>query len=309
MSVMTNRLARPSKNGTAGDEFTPHTAEELVQVFGNKVTMTKVEKHGWTMADRQGKFMLLPKSELNIDHAYQRDKINTTRVHAICSDWSWKACGVLSVSRRPDGTYWVFDGQHRKLAADKRADIKKLPCMVFDEGDDGRAGEACGFLAANTLRGPVNAWSNHKAAVFAGVRLNIAMQEMVEAEGLVVSSQSQPGTVACVAALLSQFGADEALCRRVFKACVRIAAGQPINDRFFVGMCGVERHLFANSMGSVSDGEQFARLAAAGYECIQRAIRRRVAELQQGGSKPWTDGIIQYVLNHGRRTRKIPSVY
>jgi hypothetical protein len=113
----------------------------------------KLSHYKWKTKNNQGEFVMIDKNELFVDHAYQRDKINEVRINAIASDWDWVMCGALSVSER-DGKLWVMDGQHRKLAADKRSDIKMLPCMVFDL--DSQQKEAGAFVGLNSQKTAVS---------------------------------------------------------------------------------------------------------------------------------------------------------
>jgi len=41
------------------------------------------------------------------------------------------------VALRDDNKWFVVDGQHRKLAADQRSDIRELPCLVFETNEAG----------------------------------------------------------------------------------------------------------------------------------------------------------------------------
>lgn len=71
--------------------------------------------------------------KLQVDDRYQRPQ-KPAHIATIAENWDWKACRTLAVSLRrgEDGEnyYAVIDGQQR-LAAARRADIKKLPCQVY----------------------------------------------------------------------------------------------------------------------------------------------------------------------------------
>lgn len=60
----------------------------------------------------------LPVLDLRIDPSYQRSgsQIDMKRVVDYAINWNWRLCGRLSVNQRPDGTYYVTDGGHRKAA-------------------------------------------------------------------------------------------------------------------------------------------------------------------------------------------------
>lgn len=67
-----------------------------------------------SIPNKPGVFMEIPTEALRIDTEYQRP-ISGARVDNIAGDWSWVACGVLTVALRGTGSgdYFVIDGQHR----------------------------------------------------------------------------------------------------------------------------------------------------------------------------------------------------
>lgn len=113
----------------------------------------KIERYGWKVRDEKGNLEWLPKNNLHIDKAYQRNLSEEKRLR-IASNFSWIAFGALSVALRPDGTFWIIDGSHRHAAAMSRSDIKDVPCVLFSTVGDG-VDEANGFLALNTARKPL----------------------------------------------------------------------------------------------------------------------------------------------------------
>ena len=124
-----------------------------------KTKMDNIRKYGWKVIDKPGEFYLIPKKDLFVDQEYQRMKINEQRINKFASNWSWIKCGVLTIAIRNDQWY-VVDGQHRKLAADKRSDIKHLPCMVFELNDISEEAEA--FVSINSSKTNVSGYDNRK---------------------------------------------------------------------------------------------------------------------------------------------------
>ena len=101
-----------------------------------------------------GELLYLNKNILEIDHSYQRNAKNA-RVLKLARRWNWLSCGVLTVAKR-SGRYYVVDGQHRLMAALKRADIDQLPCLVFESSE--MREEAVAFRDANKERRPINSF-------------------------------------------------------------------------------------------------------------------------------------------------------
>mgnify|MGYP003335309740 CR=1 FL=1 len=94
--------------------------------------MNKVERYEWTALDAEGDLQWIDKAELSVDHTYQRPEAKQ-KVLRIASEFSWQKFGCLVVSERQSGEMVVIDGQHRALAAIRRDDVNKVPCIVFRE--------------------------------------------------------------------------------------------------------------------------------------------------------------------------------
>jgi hypothetical protein len=76
--------------------------------------------------------LMLLVSEIKIDWSYQTR--NRMRMfNEIRDNFLPGKLQTLKVSRRPDGSYYVFDGATRVLALEERGDmVRKLRCEVFD---------------------------------------------------------------------------------------------------------------------------------------------------------------------------------
>lgn len=75
-------------------------------------------------------FISLPVSFLDVDNSYQKP-LSMAHVRKIIKDFDPMGLGQIHVSKRSDGTYWVFDGQHR-TAACRELNIKKIDCIVYE---------------------------------------------------------------------------------------------------------------------------------------------------------------------------------
>lgn len=176
------------------DDGTPLGPDEVLIPSGGR--MSKVEVYGWEIVDSPGKFKWIEKGFLNVDDDYQRDNLNLARVVRIASAWSWVRLGTLLVAERPDTSLWVFDGQHRKLGADRRSDITKLPCMVF--ASTGMRQEAGNFLNVNSDRGPVKSVDTFKAKLVAGDPVATSVKKLIGASKYEVrwsSTKSLPRSI------------------------------------------------------------------------------------------------------------------
>ncbi len=123
--------------------------------------------------------------ELTVDQSYQRsiDNEGSRRLIAsIAANFDWRLCAPLVVSRRPDGSKIIIDGQHRWAAAVRRGDLPQLPCCLFtyDSPED----EARMFIVANRARKPMNRLDDFHAALAAADEDAIEIQRLVTEAGL-----------------------------------------------------------------------------------------------------------------------------
>ena len=304
---MANRVAeklRPSANGRGKAGHGPDMAP-----CPNGGSIPKVEKFGWTVIDKRGKFRWVPKGELNVDSDYQRQNVNNGRVLELAQSWSWIACGTLNVARRADGSLWVMDGQHRKLAADKRSDIAELPCLVFDV--DARTDEARGFLNLNTHRGPVKSLDRFNAMVMAGDAIAIAAKQMIEASGYKVArNQNRTDdtfTVRCIATVMRAIQRNPDAARVVWELCVELYGGEQVPDLVFDALFALESFLARNHAGTLRDPATRAALLRYTTASIVKSINESRAFLGSG-ARSGAEGIVR-LINKGRRTRKLPHPF
>ena len=142
--------------------------------------MGKNERYGWTPLDNEGCCIWIDKTKLEVDHAYQRPEARQ-KVLRIAAEFSWRKFGCLVVSLREDDRHVVIDGQHRALAAMKRDDVTKVPCIVFRELQ--LADEAGAFVGLNTARKPVSALVKYEAQLIAGDAVAVWVDETLNAFG------------------------------------------------------------------------------------------------------------------------------
>lgn len=130
----------------------------------------------------------VPTGELSVDETYQRRTDNHASrrlIASIAARFDWRLFGVLIVSRRPDGSLKVIDGQHRWSGAKQRGDIDQVPCCLsrFATTED----EARFFVQANRSRKPMNRLDDFHAALAAGDDEALEIRELVTDAGLQVS--------------------------------------------------------------------------------------------------------------------------
>ncbi|MFK3780948.1 DUF6551 family protein [Agrobacterium sp. NPDC089420] len=140
-------------------------------------------------------------TELTVDSSYQRsiDNDGSRRLIAsIAANFDWRLCAPLVVSRRPDGSKVIIDGQHRWAAAVRRGDLPQLPCCLFTYGSP--EDEARMFIVANRARKAMNRMDDFHAALAAGDEDALDIRRLVSEAGLTIARSTsstawKPGDV------------------------------------------------------------------------------------------------------------------
>ena len=233
---------------------------------------------------------MIPKAELEVDHAYQRSRINQRRIDALCRSWDWIACGCLVVALREDNKWFVMDGQHRKLAADMRSDIKELPCLVFETS--GRREEAIGFLAINQGRIGVNSIDRYRAQLLSGDPTAFAVEAQLKRTGHKVGSSATPRTVGCVHCLYTLCAEDPERFERLWPLMAELFADAPMTDLVIKGLWLVDKWL---GNRSVTEPPYREKLLALGGVGLHHEIRREMALIGRGSPRIFACAIAKYL--------------
>lgn len=141
--------------------------------------------------------------QLKIDHSYQR-RVDRTFVRRKAVDFNPDAFGVLHVSLRADGCYYVIDGQHRmEIVLSLGEDWKRqnVPCLVYDGMTV--AEEAAMFGELNTVN-PMHAYDRFRADLTALEPGALAINATAKKNGFSIGPGS--GAFSCVTALRRIYG-------------------------------------------------------------------------------------------------------
>jgi hypothetical protein len=278
----------------------PH---HLVADPHGKTTMDKIERYGWEIIDKPGRYQKISKTELNVDPDYQRDRVRQSRVTRIAAKWSWVQFGCLLVAFRPDGTYWVFDGQHRKLAADCRSDIDLLPCIVFSS--PGPVLEARWFLS-QTDRGNITMFDKFKALIAQNDETALAVKTLIEASRYTMSLSPGKHTVRCPGLLTQWMRTDPEATRTAWAIAVSIADGEPMSERALAGLIFLQRHLTRYSLPDLESVSLRPFVNRLTFSSIIRSVAQTAEFYGRGGVRVYGEAVLR-LLNKGRRN-KIPSL-
>lgn len=251
----------------------------------------------------RGAFLWVDKSTLQIDHEYQRKCVNQHRVREIARCWIWAACGVILVSRRPDGSLWVYDGQHRVLAALLREDISSLPCLVFDM--DALSDEAAAFVAANTVRGPMRATEKFRGLLVAEDEIALEVQRIAKSCGYAIGGDG-PRSLRCVGTLLRLAKTNTPVLKDVLALLAELYGTDAVHEDVMQGVFWLEVSLRKGGQ-TLCRGHNKAALMQRTPARLKDAIRRAKEHFGRSGEKVCAEAIVQE-LNRGRSTRRLASL-
>lgn len=206
----------------------------------SRSSTSKRTKFDWSTGGTVGEFQWIHKNDLNIDGRYQREECSHVKVMEIARSWDWLLLGVVSVIRRGDGTYWVFDGGHRTRAAFYRDDVGELPCMVHEV--DNVNEEAKAFVARNTMVSNVAAYDRFRASVCASEPTAVKVNALLNEFGLtVVKCGTKAGTIMCVGALQRIVEEDYESARKVLAFCLSIAGEYSVVGKVLLAMFALQQ--------------------------------------------------------------------
>src|SRR5215831_1991961 len=119
--------------------------------------------------DQKPPIVELQVSVLNTDMSYQ-DRPRERIVDQVLNNFSEALLGTLRVSKRPDSTYWVIDGESRRQGIVRRGELQRfVRCEIFE--CEGQKQEALLFAWFNSRRSkqPTKLETNLQAYSTAGV--------------------------------------------------------------------------------------------------------------------------------------------
>jgi hypothetical protein len=141
-------------------------------------------------------------SKIRVDDNYQR-QVKGGRVAQILRDFNWAHFGAVMLAEHEDGTYTVYDGQHRVEACRQHPQITEVPAMIvtFDES----YAEAGAFLGVNVNRSAITTVERYHAGIEAGDKQMMAVCAVLEEAGCEVVAAGKhspaPNRTAAVAAI------------------------------------------------------------------------------------------------------------
>lgn len=260
---------------------------------GNK---SKIVTYGWTIKDdKPGELKYINKTLLEVDHDYQRS-YDVMKARALASDWSWCACGVITVSRRPTGEFFIIDGQHRVLAALKRDDIIDLPCVIFEI--DSVKTEAQRFIDSNTRRKNVSSLSKFHAEIMAENEVAIYLANILNTVGITVTKSKTALSLQSVTACKMMIKEDKVAFEKTIHLIAELCKDYPIPESILSGTFYLARHLNTD----ITNDRLKRRILTVGFPLLKKATFDAAAYYSRGGAKVWATGM-RDEINKGLRNK------
>jgi len=268
--------------------------DNMQHLASSTTGLTKIARYKWLLKDQPGEFMMVDKNDLTVDPDYQR-KLSKPRVLNIAKDWAWSAFGVLLVAyREKEGQFYVFDGQHRCVAAMHRDDIKTVPCLIFEFKD--KESEAKAFLKINTHRRMPSSIDQFDARLYAKEPEAMLIQGLCESTNREISSSGKKRSVKCVRVLLKWAKKDSTLLVNMWPVLDEVVGDSYMNHSIVAGLMYIESHLPFHK--SLTLNKWRKRLMKVGAEALLEGSEEGAKFYKNSGDKVWALGMLQ-VINKG----------
>jgi hypothetical protein len=267
---------------------------ETITLSGHE--FDKSEHYGWRITGHPPKLEWLPKVALNSDNTYQRAP-HKDRVANMCGDLDWTGINTISVNKRPDGSFWILDGQHRWMAAMRHSAITELPCAVFELATVEE--EARAFVLLNTRGKVPSAMQKHLANVRANDQWAVYIQQTVDKLGFFFGRSSDHKAIHCVSecrthAIKWPTGWLEVM----HLACHTCAADKtPLVKQYMLGLF----HL--HDRGALLHDPRFVeRVKHLGAGHLTAKAKLYASKMERNQAKIWAEGILDE-CNKGLRSK------
>lgn len=255
----------------------------------------KAAQYGWAPINQAGTLQWIDKNEINIEQSYQREA-STPRILRIAREWSWIACGTITVARRAD-KFYAIDGQHRVLAAKRHSGIKKLPCVVFNTKST--VEEATGYVESNTMRHAMSSIDKFRAQVAGRDDTALFVSRTLAKLGLVVGNDESGKTIRCIGTLYRMAEINRDNFNQVLIFCSELCQdGFQISERLVRGIDYINQHCGSG----LNDARLRERLIDSGPGSLLDGAARAIAFYGKSGEKIFACGFLE-TINKGLRNK------
>lgn len=172
--------------------------------------------------------------------------------------------------------------------------------MVYES--NGPKDEAQWFININEDRTIVDSIDRYKAALEAGDPNALALQRILDDNGLIVKPGKAPNTIECIGTLRMCVKKDRARLARLMPHLVKIAGGENIQNILVRGMFSLARQpngdlLFRKDV--------LEKLYLVGQDGLLNSARDLCKALRKNGSEAIWALAFQNSINSGKRAKKL----
>lgn len=261
--------------------------------------------------ENTGDNMQLNVNILHVDHSYQRAP-NRIHIKAIAAKFDWSLLHRLTINQRPDGSYYIIDGQQRWSALIKLDGDCNVDCVVHHL--ETIEEEATLYRHLNFDRKCPTALDHWRAMLAEGTPDVVRIQNELDHADLKLTHGSKaPRTINAVGTLIEWIDKDiEALAIVVMILGKFEYFTDPVGAEVFKGLCATEAHLrkHSNSLTRVRADKttHYQYLVDKGYRRVKDAAFTYLSGRggQSSIAKKAAEGIIE-LLNHRLRNR-LPQI-
>ena len=241
------------------------------------------------LVNNQGVFRYIPSDLMYVDMTYQR--VHTRKkIIAMAKEWSWIACGAITVSERSNGTYAIIDGQHRVLAAKSRFGDTSLPCLVFQMVSV--SDEARGFYNADANRTVLETLAKFKAKLAYNDPETIYIKSVCNSVGIQIVHGKSPRCFRSVGLCYEMIRKSNRTTFESVMTCLsELCKNDVITSRVAAGLF----YLATNLDGGIENPRFRNRLISTNVSAIEKSIYMAGTYYGIGGNKVWGIGILNAI--------------
>jgi len=243
--------------------------------------------------------------KIQIDPRYQR---GVNRAHIGYLKGSW--CPIqpaIMLAKRPNGTLWAIDGQHRVVTAKELKDVDSLFALIVPVDGQVKT-EARMFLLFNKTK-HLTAMDKYKTELMAGYNDAVLVSKLVSSIGYEVKAGQGKNSIACIAYLRAWARKNPVILKRSLEMCKLLFDGDPINNIVFSALCNYEYYRISIGWDeSLFSKRNVQKLLDHGHKQIQSRCTSMTEAIGSGNNSPRAQvkAMVQ-IINHGRKTKRIPD--
>lgn len=280
----------------------------------NRVRSRKLPPVPDRVTEQIGENVILNVDLLKVDHSYQRPA-DPYHIANMATNFDWKRLFRIAVNKRPDGSYFILDGQQRTEALKLMGGDCDIDCVLYHLNTVEE--EAGLYYHLNWDRKNTSAFDRWRARLALGDADVVRIQDDLDRYNLKLARSGDAlRTIKAIGTLHSWVERDVEALSIAIMILGKLTYHDPIGSEVFSGLCYVENHLrnYGNSLVRArSQRETWANfLVGRGYADLDAAANRFQSDrkgIGGGGTvaKQAAKGILA-LLNFNLKSGRLPEL-